>query len=553
MEAVRQPRRTVLVEVPADGIGAMLTKCLHGVNGIALGLAHLAAVLILYMTEHDDILIWCFIKKQRGNGNQRIEPAAGLVNGLGDEISRETLLKNFLVLKRIMPLGKRHGTGVEPAVDNFRYTVHFLTTFRAFDGHGINVRTVQFDIVRAVVAHFLEFGNGANRVLMTAFAFPNRQRRAPVTVTGQAPILYMFEPVTETAFADGFRNPVDLVVVGNELVFDIRHLDEPGFTRIVDQRRITAPAVRIAVLKLRRLKELAALFEVVDNQRVSVFDKYAGPVRFFRHFALVIDELHERHIVLAADAVIVLTESRGDMNDTRTIGRRYIIITNHEEGLFLELADSVIIERLIFAVFEVLAFAFREDFALTFHTVKDRIHEGFGQIVYRTVNLDFYIIHIGIYAEAEVGGQCPGRSRPGKEISVFVLDLELHHRGAFLDIFIALRYFVGRQRRAAARAVRYNLMALVEQALLPYFLERPPFGFNEVVFVSDVGMFHVSPETDHIGKFFPHAFVFPNRLTALLDERLNAVFFNLFLAVDAHEFFHFELYRQTVRIPAGLS
>ena len=55
-------------------------------------------------------------------------------------------------------------------------------------------------------------------MLMAAFAFPNRQRRAPVTVTGQAPILYMFEPVAKTAFTDGFRNPVDLVVVGNQLI-----------------------------------------------------------------------------------------------------------------------------------------------------------------------------------------------------------------------------------------------------------------------------------------------------------------------------------------------
>ena len=241
------------------------------------------------------------------------------------------------------------------------------------------------------------------------------------------------------------------------------------------------------------------------------------------------------------------------MNDTRTIGSRNIVIANYIECFFLELAHGIVIERFIFAVFEVLALVLFEDFAFAFDTFKDRVHESFGHVVNRAVNLDFHVIHFRIHAEAEVGRQRPRSRRPGEEVSIFVFYLELNHGRTLFDVLIALGYFVGRQRGAAARAVRNDLMALVEQALLPDFLECPPFGFNEVIFVGDVGMFHISPEANHIREFFPHALVLPNGFTALLDERLDAVFFNLFLAIDAHELFDFKLYRQAVGIPASLA
>ena len=102
------------------------------------------------------------------------------------------------------------------------------------------------------------------------------------------------------------------------------------------------------------------------------------------------------------------------------------------------------------------------------------------------------------------------------------------------------------ERCAAARAVRNDLVALIEQALLPDLLECPPLRLDEVVLIRDVGVLHVGPETNDIGELLPHALVLPDGLTALLDERLDAVRLDLLLAVDA------ELDRQAVRIPASL-
>ena len=70
VEAVRQPRCAVLIEVPADRVRPMPAERIHWVNSVALGLAHLLSVLVLHMTEHNDVAIGALIKEQRADGDQ---------------------------------------------------------------------------------------------------------------------------------------------------------------------------------------------------------------------------------------------------------------------------------------------------------------------------------------------------------------------------------------------------------------------------------------------------------------------------------------------------
>ena len=62
---------------------------------------------------------------------------------------------------------------------------------------------------------------------MSALAFPNIKRRSPVTVTADTPVLHVFKPVAETSFSDTFRNPVDRIIICDEVLFHGSHLDEP--------------------------------------------------------------------------------------------------------------------------------------------------------------------------------------------------------------------------------------------------------------------------------------------------------------------------------------
>ena len=154
METVGKPRRAVDVEIPADRIGAVFLQGVKGVDGIALGLAHLLAVLILDMAEDDDILIGRLVKEKRRLRKQGVEPASRLIHGLGDKLGRELGLEKLFILKRIVVLCKGHGSGVEPAVDDLRYPVHFLTAFGAGNHHIIDKRPVKLHLA-GIAVHFL--------------------------------------------------------------------------------------------------------------------------------------------------------------------------------------------------------------------------------------------------------------------------------------------------------------------------------------------------------------------------------------------------------------
>ena len=132
--------------------------------------------------------------------------------------------------------------------------MHLFTAFRALNGHCVDVWAMKLDVIRAVVGFFFQLFDAADAVLMAAFTLPYRKRSSPVTVSGKSPVLNILQPVAEASFTDGFRDPVDLIVVADQVILHRCHLDEPGLSRIVDQRCVTAPAERVAVLEGRCLE-----------------------------------------------------------------------------------------------------------------------------------------------------------------------------------------------------------------------------------------------------------------------------------------------------------
>ena len=106
---------------------------------------------------------------------------------------------------------------------------------------------------------------------------------------------------------------------------------------------------------------------------------------------------------------------------------------------------------------------------------------------------------------------------------------------------------------AAARAVRNDLVALVEQALVPDLFQSPPLGLDKGIMVGNVWIIHVCPETNDGGEFLPHALVFPDTLLTVLDERLHTIGFDPLLAVQSQHLLYFQLDRKSMGIPAGLT
>ena len=514
------------------------------------------------MAEDDDVLVRRLVEDEGADREKGVEPATGLVDGLRDEVRRELRLEEVLVLEGIVVLGEGHGAGVEPAVDDFGDTLHLAAAVRATELHAVHIGTVQFDVIRALDGLFLQFRDGTNAVAASAVrAFPDVERGAPVTVPGQAPVLDVFEPVAESAFTDGLRDPVDGVVVPDEVVTDVGHFDEPGFSGVIDERRVAAPAERVVMLELRRVVEFAFLVEVHEDFRVGVLDEHAGVGSLGFQFTLLVDHLDEGKVIVAADASVVFTESGGDVDDTGTVIHGDVGVAGDEEALLaLFVGEGLleVIKRLVLFVFEVLAHVGLEDFVSGFavfgESAEHGVCKGLGDVVSVTVRRLDLDVGVGrAHAERNVGGQGPGRRGPCEEVCVFIFDLEADDGGTFLDVLVALRHFVGGQGRTAAGAVRDDLEALVEEAAVVDLLECPPFGLDEVVLVGDIGVVHVGPEADDFREVFPHALVFPDGLFAFGDERLETIFFDLLLAVEAELLLDFDLNGQAVGVPAGLA
>src|ERR1051325_855278 len=110
---------------------------------------------------------------------------------------------------------------------------------------------------------------------------------------------------------------------------------------------------------------------------------------------------------------------------------------------------------------------------------------------------------------------------------------------------------MGRKRRAATPGIRHNLIALVQQILVPEIFQDPPDRLNVVVGVRDIGILKINPERDAICQAFPILNIGKHGLPAKFVEFIDAIGFDLLLVFEAELLFHFDLNWQTMGIPAA--
>ena len=141
--AAAQDRRAH--QEPAHRVGTILVEHAVDVGVIAQVLAHLLAVVTEHNAVTDHVLERRLVEQRGRHDVQQVEPATGLANVFDDEVGREVLLEILLVLERVMVLGERHRTGLEPAVQHVGDAVH-----RRLAGRVVGVRTRQLVDIRAV-------------------------------------------------------------------------------------------------------------------------------------------------------------------------------------------------------------------------------------------------------------------------------------------------------------------------------------------------------------------------------------------------------------------
>src|SRR3989442_8080609 len=110
-------------------------------------------------------------------------------------------------------------------------------------------------------------------MLAVRIAFPHVERRAPVAVAREGPVDVVLKPFAEAAGAHLGRMPIDLSIDLQHPCFHRSGADEPGAAGVVDQRRIAAPTMRIAVRVGSGLEPAAVVLQPVDDQMIRFFGR----------------------------------------------------------------------------------------------------------------------------------------------------------------------------------------------------------------------------------------------------------------------------------------
>ena len=124
-----------------------------------------------------------------------------------------------------MHLCIRHGAGLEPAVQYLRDSLHGAAALALI---GDVIYKVLVEVYNLYARFLLKLCTASHAVGLAALvAFPDRNRVAPVSVSGDSPVSCSLKPLSEASFLKVGRNPVDLAVGLEHLVLDLLHIHEP--------------------------------------------------------------------------------------------------------------------------------------------------------------------------------------------------------------------------------------------------------------------------------------------------------------------------------------
>ena len=299
------PRLRVGDHIPARGVGPVGCENLERVDAVAQALRHLVAVFVQHQPVRNNVFKGYRVEEHRGDGMQREEPAARLVDALGDEIGRVDRLEIVAaVLERIVQLRVRHGTRVEPHVDQVAFALHRLA-FRRHEYDIVHIGAVQVDIAGRVVLlrHVADLEILVGVLLHEArgdrlfdlihqlpdrtdalqfriiLRSPYRQRCAPEARARKVPVHQPFEPFAETACPGRFGFPSDRLVQLDHPLAQRRGADEPRIERVVEHRLVRTPAVGVGVGMLFDLECLVLGFQHHGQVDVERCLDIAGDLR----------------------------------------------------------------------------------------------------------------------------------------------------------------------------------------------------------------------------------------------------------------------------------
>ena len=268
---------------------------------------------------------------------QAVEPAAGLVNGLADVVGGQPAVGlDNAVLEGVMPLGEGHHARVEPAVHHLGDAPENAVAGvrRARPGHIVHVGPMEVEIGQVFAATLGQLRHTADAIHVAAsVALPDGYGRAPVAFAGDGPVHIVAQPLSKPSLPDVIGVPVDPGVVAHQTVLDRRGADVPGRLGVIEEGGVAPPAERVGVAIDPLVVQQSSRFQVGEDFGVGVLDELAGERIVAGDDALQIDGLHESQMVLASQAQVLITEGRGDVDDTAAVVHAHKVGGHYPGGI----------------------------------------------------------------------------------------------------------------------------------------------------------------------------------------------------------------------------
>ena len=350
------------------------------------------------------------------------------------------------------------------------------------------------------------------------------------------------------------REPVDTVVVGDQLVLVLLRGHEPGLDRVVHQGRALAPVVRVVMHGHALLEQQPALLEIACDRLVGILEPQPADQRKIGlEMAVALDGVEYGHALGRGHPEVVGAEGGGFVGDAGTVVGGDEIGRDHAPGpVGLGMIGETVVGRLVPPANERIGTKGFQNFG---PLAQGGVHAGLGHDIDRPV----LAAGLGIFdarpdRQGHVGRHGPGRGRPGQKCDVrLVFEEELHRDRRVLHFLVAQADLVRGQHRARARRIPVNLVALVKQALFVELLEQPPDRLDVFVGEGDVGRVQIRPEPDASGQLVPLRLVAQNRLATGGVVFGDAVVLDILTRGKTEFLFYLDLDRQAVGVPARLA
>ena len=349
-------------------------------------------------------------------------------------------------------------------------------------------------------------------------------------------------------------DPCDLLVVGYHAVLDGRDLDIPAVHGPVDERSSGSPAERIAVQVVLALDELALFLQALDDELVGVLDEQSFVILHLGgELAFVVDRADNGDSRALEDIVVILAEAGSRMDDAAAVLRRDIVAQDRDEGALVIEVCKVIEQRLVAHSCKFRALVLLENLVGSLVLVVGRQPALSEDVLVSALLVqDLDVVDFGTQSKSQIRRKSPRSCSPGKEIGVFrAADSETDSDGGICYVFVTAEVdFHVRKRTAETRAVRQDVVSLVDEALVVERLEDPPDAFHEVLVHGLVAVAEIYPASHPADRVLPVACKPEDYGAAFLVVSCNAVLLDLLRAGDAELLLHLVLDGKTVAVPA---